>query len=149
MTTAAAVFRFRVAAGVFVLLLLLFTTGCASTYVDSSDTRPRLAAVTLHKSLFVRIRTMPFRWLKSTLVDGGYCREAIYLAQHSTKKIRASAPGPTGTGYLMEVVQNDRVIDRFEFWPTEVVVHGQRWQITDTELAAKLRMLWFAEMPRD
>lgn len=60
-----------------------------------------------------------------------------------------TAPGPTGTGYLMEVVQNDRVIDRFEFWPTEVVVHGQRWQITDTELAAKLRMLWFAEMPHE
>ena len=73
--------------------------------------------------------------------------EAIHLAQHSRKKVSAGAPGPIGRGYLMEVVQNEEVIDQFEFWPEEIVVRGQRWLIEDKKLAAHERMVWFGEIP--
>jgi len=131
-----------------VLMFILFVARCATKYIDSGASQPRLNPTAPSVRVFVKIRTMPLGMLKSTLVDGGYCLEAIYLAQHSKTRIRADAPGPFGRGYLMEVVQNDAVVDRFEFWPEEIVVRGQRWLIEDKKFAAHERMVWFGEMPR-
>ena len=123
--------------------------GCATKYIDSTNSQPQLNPIAPKTHVSVKIRKLPLQMLEGTLVDGDYCREAIYRAQHSAKKIAADAPGPFGKGYLLEVIQNDKVVDSFEYWPEEIVVHGQRWLIEDKETAAQERMLWFCEFPKD
>jgi hypothetical protein len=114
--------------------LCLAALGCASV--------PRLKrseAKSVVRSVAVR---QTDGTLKFTLVAAAYTEGAIYLAEHATRKIDPSTPKPSGRGYIFELIEDGKIVDRFELWPGEVWLHGKRWAIEDKNTEDRARLLW-------
>jgi hypothetical protein len=80
--------------------------------------------------------------LKFTLVAAAYTQGAIYLAEHSKRKVEPSTAKPAGRGYIFELIEDGKVTDRFELWPGEIWLHGHRWAIEDKATEDRARLLW-------
>jgi hypothetical protein len=131
------------------ILIFFLLAGCATASRDNISAQPEFVSPAKGAVYVVAVRELDGT-KKSDLVDGHYTSAAIHLATHSRTKIPHDAPQPTGKGYRMVFQLLDgSVIDQFDFWPEEVVVHGQRWRIEDKTTAWRARMMWFNEFPKE
>ncbi len=135
------------------VIVLLSLSACATkfaaatNYVDTAVERPNFPRPAPGSRYSFVVRDLSGKII-SRLISGTYCYAAYSLANTPRTKIESTSTRPRGTGYILELVEDDRSIDWFVFWPDEVVVHGQRWRIDQEGLARQMRMHWFSEFDR-